>query len=582
MQTDFKNRWPLPAALHFVPGGSVPTGDASHLYYLNGNSDAEQQRLMQVLTKLARSADEDLKAIGGKGNNGLSISGSTGSAVAQSMEEDEPAVNRAEIFLPSLSVLAEAVFHPLCGCNPNRVKQWADTMVLCYHALDENSDSSVDTDKGSLVRLLKSMSAETEHALPPRPCGYVFKRGDMAWNCRTCQTDSTCVLCDTCFQASDHRGHEVSFHRTSPGGCCDCGDIEAWAREGCCDKHRPLIDDINYDNNSSQHSSQDTSLTSMLEAVYSCQKSRQKGEEAARELPSYLRASLALVIGAAVNTIVDAIDGASIGADLSQSRLRLAEEVCRLRTGCVHDDDAIAITFNESDDSFNPHYVLSNDETIVLPHSYALNLRLHNDDVHTFEEVIEALHMSRRRRDNTTEPLQEDIFVPDRARAEHMTQLVDSDGQVIVKEYHNFTNAVEGFQQLKRQGLHCAIVSSSQLSAEDRARHLLSWLADISAAHPGVAALVCHALVDVTGGDELFAGVHVWPEPRQVPCWAGVSDGIKRFQCFPVEESSSYLTRENARTVYEHGLELDESKELQNTSFVECTGKSEYFSRILF
>lgn len=28
------------------------------------------------------------------------------------------------------------------------------------------------------------------------------------------------------------------FHRTAPGGCCDCGDEEAWAEEGCCDRHR--------------------------------------------------------------------------------------------------------------------------------------------------------------------------------------------------------------------------------------------------------------------------------------------------------------------------------------------------------
>lgn len=31
---------------------------------------------------------------------------------------------------------------------------------------------------------------------------------------------------------------KVYFHRTSPGGCCDCGDEEAWAEEGCCDRHR--------------------------------------------------------------------------------------------------------------------------------------------------------------------------------------------------------------------------------------------------------------------------------------------------------------------------------------------------------
>ncbi|CAN0463884.1 unnamed protein product, partial [Laminaria digitata] len=31
---------------------------------------------------------------------------------------------------------------------------------------------------------------------------------------------------------------QVYFHRTAPGGCCDCGDKEAWAEGGCCDHHR--------------------------------------------------------------------------------------------------------------------------------------------------------------------------------------------------------------------------------------------------------------------------------------------------------------------------------------------------------
>ena len=71
------------------------------------------------------------------------------------------------------------------------------------------------------------------------PCGYIFKLGDIAWNCRTCEVDSTCVQCDAYFRRSDHEGHEVFFHRTTPGGCCDCGDEEAWADAGCCDLYRP-------------------------------------------------------------------------------------------------------------------------------------------------------------------------------------------------------------------------------------------------------------------------------------------------------------------------------------------------------
>ena len=68
-------------------------------------------------------------------------------------------------------------------------------------------------------------------------CGHCFLDGEIVWNCKTCQVDDTCVLCDKCFHNSDHRGHDVRFHRTRAGGCCDCGDPEAWAPEGFCNVH---------------------------------------------------------------------------------------------------------------------------------------------------------------------------------------------------------------------------------------------------------------------------------------------------------------------------------------------------------
>ena len=71
-----------------------------------------------------------------------------------------------------------------------------------------------------------------------KKCGYIFKTGDIAWLCRTCQADDTCVLCSECFNDSDHTGHEVFFHRTRAGGICDCGDPEAWRNDGCCSRHR--------------------------------------------------------------------------------------------------------------------------------------------------------------------------------------------------------------------------------------------------------------------------------------------------------------------------------------------------------
>jgi len=52
------------------------------------------------------------------------------------------------------------------------------------------------------------------------------------------QADDTCVMCLDCFNASpSHRDHEVFFYRTRAGGCCDCGDPEAWTSPCSCTIH---------------------------------------------------------------------------------------------------------------------------------------------------------------------------------------------------------------------------------------------------------------------------------------------------------------------------------------------------------
>ncbi|DAZ96356.1 TPA: LOW QUALITY PROTEIN: hypothetical protein N0F65_008006, partial [Lagenidium giganteum] len=78
--------------------------------------------------------------------------------------------------------------------------------------------------------------------LPKRMCAYEFKPGDIAWNCKVCQVDETCVMCNDCFISSDHDNHEVFFYYTQSGGCCDCGDTEAWAPEGFCTRHKGAQD----------------------------------------------------------------------------------------------------------------------------------------------------------------------------------------------------------------------------------------------------------------------------------------------------------------------------------------------------
>ena len=40
-------------------------------------------------------------------------------------------------------------------------------------------------------------------------------KNDIVYTCLQCQAEDTCVMCQQCFNESDHEGHEISFHKTS-------------------------------------------------------------------------------------------------------------------------------------------------------------------------------------------------------------------------------------------------------------------------------------------------------------------------------------------------------------------------------
>jgi hypothetical protein len=378
----------------------------------------------------------------------------------------------------------------------------------------------------------------------------------------------------------------VYFHRTTPGGCCDCGDTEAWNIAGCCERHRPppalLSDDA-------PHHPDDP-----FEAV----RASRRGYTLAHEtltleptaLPPRLTAALAVVVGAAVHALLDAVNGAGIGADPVQWKRQWADEAAKIANGVVHPEDYALVQpkdrqGNDDDDGGGPQNIdppvslqafweEAPATTTAFPHGFHLQLRLHNDDVHTFDEVIEALHKPRSLRRHSED---RQSLVALRDHATEMTHHVDADGQVTVKTFTSFPAALQGYQSLKRRGLHCAVVSSVQVQAEHRARALASWLSEISAAHPAAAALVVHALVQVGEGDETLADFSVWPRARSIPPWAATDASseeqacLRRFAAFPPHLPSSYVTREQAELL--HGIALT----VQVADFVHVTGADPHF-----
>ncbi|KDO27854.1 hypothetical protein SPRG_07127 [Saprolegnia parasitica CBS 223.65] len=123
------------------------------------------------------------------------------------------------------------------GHKPERFPDFAEAAL---HAAIRVADSGAFPTVAAYLRHVHEAHALT---MPKRVCGYMFQQNDISWSCRDCEMDETCVQCQACFEASDHDGHQVFFHRTSPGGMCDCGDTEAWQVHGMCPAHRVQASD---------------------------------------------------------------------------------------------------------------------------------------------------------------------------------------------------------------------------------------------------------------------------------------------------------------------------------------------------
>lgn len=259
-----------------------------------------------------------------------------------------------------------------------------------------------------------------ENANVRRICGKVFEQGGLAWNCRTCQMDATCVQCDACFHKSDHTGHEVYFHRTSPGGCCDCGDIEAWAESGCCPDHRPVTEGGG---------------------------DKGQGES-------------------------DWVDPLSVLSPqlLGRGKVVLAEvlEYMALYAG------ACAMSFEVSDaEDDSPHSIL-----------------VHNDDVHTYEDVTVAFRELRMSHQS----------------AVLLTQEVDERGSAIVATKRNREEAEKVAKSLRDRGLLVSVAKDSLAERADVCLVLLNWLLQLSSKSDGLCRLVCLQLLEPLAGEESLVG----------------------------------------------------------------------------
>jgi ATP-dependent Clp protease adapter protein ClpS len=163
-------------------------------------------------------------------------------------------------------------------------------------------------------------------------CGRLFASNEIVYRCSTCGVDPTCVMCARCFDAKAHDGHEVMFYSSSGrGGCCDGGDPEAWV----------------------------ATAPAILRGI-----KKQTTDEP--ELPA--------PVAAAASQLFRACFGFT---------LRLLSDTLRgFEPGAIDSWDA-----ERGDASASPWAQESSMDT----QRSSFRVRLHNDDVHTFEDVIDAL-----------------------------------------------------------------------------------------------------------------------------------------------------------------------------------------------
>lgn len=196
-----------------------------------------------------------------------------------------------------------------------------------------------------------------------KACGHVFKKGEAVYRCRTCGLDDTCVMCSTCFKEThnpddpnfDHRSHDTSFHIASgSGGCCDCGDPEAWKVPLYCQYHSPL-GTLQGDNLQSQDAKPEES-------------------QIVTPLPESLVQAMKTTLGTCLDFVIDTFELSPTATAMDQSNTFKSEDYI------VKADPPIetrqSITGEQiPDDNFGPLY----------------SLVLWNDEVHSYQEVIETV-----------------------------------------------------------------------------------------------------------------------------------------------------------------------------------------------
>ncbi|GLB36806.1 putative zinc finger in N-recognin (UBR box) [Lyophyllum shimeji] len=298
------------------------------------------------------------------------------------------------------------------------------------HLFLPNSNSSLP-----LHKTLSQVQAElgfagagrTDAPTPGRSCSRIFKKGDSCFRCKDCALDDSCVMCANCFHGTNHGDHNVSFFiAQQPGGCCDCGDEEAWRVPLACPIHPPARPPAPTDVDATPKSSAKP-LSSEVPLV--------QDYPHRASIPPELHETMRRTVGYALDFVLDTLD---------------------------YSPDESTVPPNEADLRLQPSAdPMMKDQYCVV---------LWNDDKHSFEEVIKLIC---------------DMTNRTREEASALAHRIDENGREIIDMNTNVTRLLEMAQAITQIDLGVTIRRAYDTFREQVSEVIIEWLLDLTRSRLG-------------------------------------------------------------------------------------------------
>ncbi|KAH9947349.1 hypothetical protein B0H21DRAFT_339112 [Amylocystis lapponica] len=313
------------------------------------------------------------------------------------------------------------------------------------HLFLPNSNSSLPLHATLSEVQASSSSNKDPLVLPGRPCGHIFKKGESCFRCKDCAIDDSCVLCSRCFEATDHVDHNVSFFiAQQSGGCCDCGDAEAWRMSIHCPYHPPSAEVSEYLSSFAAHTLQATPRAAP-KVIFGGDIPAVKDYPHRNIVPPDLRDTMNRTVAYALDFVLDTLD---------------------------YSPDETVVPTNEDDLRMQP----SGDP--MLRDTFCVVVW--NDDKHSFEELVKLLcDLTYRSREEVTE----------------IVNRIDDQGREVVDMNTNVTRLLDMAHNIAQIDLGVTIRRAFDTFRERVAAVIIEWLLDLTRSLLGSDTLILREII---------------------------------------------------------------------------------------